>query len=536
MTSYADLHCHPTLYGFNRLRNGPHDDDHGRFHPWHVPNDVSHENMARGVRAATYTQCTMPMLVESGTRLVFGSITPVEKGFFVGSELGEETRFSVEILRLASGGTFLSSAGKLLRGDSYGAGASVTRILRNRGPARQALQQAFLKYSRARVRYMQSHSLDYWDEFQRELRYFRAADGQRRSGILTRPDGWRSEVSGAYHLVRGAQHLDEVLATDRDVAVVLTIEGAHAFSIGPDGRRVDERTLFDRVDELRTLPEAFSFITLAHHFDNGLCGHAHSVPDAASWVMDQTPRMGEDFTPTGLRVVRELLDLDENLRPRGGRRILIDCKHMSARSRQTYYSQIVIPHNTWARAAGAPLIPVVASHSAYSGVQTLAELEANQHREDDNWHSPPFLRWSINHCNEDVRTIVASGGLIGFVFDQRMNGLVPRQKLPPESWIDLFVRQLFATVDVIIQDEDLSFEARMQAWDCVCLGTDFDGLIDPFTPYPTVLHLDSFADDLRERLHRYRHTRGIDRIGVEVLAEKFLWKNAVDFARRTLSD
>lgn len=535
MSRYSDLHCHPTLYGFNRLRNGPHDDDPSRFHPWYVPDDVDYENMARGVRAATYTQNTMPMLAEAGARLVYGSITPVEKGFFVGSELGDETRFSVELLKLASGTTLLSSAGKFLRGDTYGAGATMMRVLRNRGPARRALQQSFLKYTSSRVRYMQSHELDYWDEFQRELRYYRAADGERRSGMLTRPDGWRSEVEGCYHLVRGGEHLDEILETPRDIAVLLTIEGAHTFSIGTDGRRVPESVLFERVHELRNLPEVFSFITLAHHFDNGLCGHAHSVPDAASWVLDQTPRMGEDFTPVGLRIVRELLDLDDDNRPRGGRRILIDVKHMSARARQTYYAEIVEPHNAWARAEGAPLIPVVASHSAYSGIATLAELDANRHRENDHWHSPPFLRWSINHCDEDVRAIVNSGGLIGFVFDQRVNGLVPRQKLPDESWIDLFVRQLFATVDVVLQDERLSETERLAVWDCMCLGTDFDGLIDPFTPYPTALHIDAFAEDLRERLHRYRHTRLIDVVGVDALVDKIVFSNAVDFARRTLS-
>ena len=525
MRRFSDLHCHPTLYGFNRLRNGPRDDDPNFFHPWHVPDDVSHENMARGVRAATYTQCTMPMLVESGTRLVYGSLTPVEKGFFVGSELGPESRLSVELLKIASGRTLLSSAGKLMRGDRYGAGATVTRVFRNRGAARRALQRAFLKYSGDRVRHMQSHELDYWDEFWRELRYIRAADGKDTSGLLVRPDGWKSEVQGRYDLIRDRAHLDEVLARDRDVAVLMTIEGAHTFSIGTDGRRVDDDTLFERIDVLRNLPEHFVFITLAHHFDNGLCGHAHSLPDAATWVMDQTPRMGEDIAPIGMRAIRELLDLDEQLRPRGGRRIVLDCKHMSPRSRATYYREFVRPHNDMARADGAPLIPIVMSHTAYAGVQTLHELDANRHREDDHWHRPPYLRWGINHCDEDFREVVASRGLVGFVFDQRVNGLVPRQRLPAESWIDVFMRQLFGTVDVVLDDDRLSEDEKLAAWDCVSLGTDFDGLIDPFTPYPTVLHLNDFADDLCSRLDDHRHTRFIDQIGVEALAEKILWSN-----------
>lgn len=530
---FSDLHAHPALYGFNRLRNGPFDGDARYFHPWFVPDDVNHEHMARGLRASTYTQATMPMLADAGVRLMFGSITPIEKGFFVGSEEGDESNFAVEMLKLATGRTFVSTATKFIVGDSYAAGMTVTRVLRNRGPARKALQRAYMKYSAPRVDYMQSPRLDYWDEFQRELQYYRNADGLRAQGRLTRPDGSHATIEGQYDLVRSRAHLDEILASRDGIAVFLTIEGAHTFSIGPDGRRVDDDTLFGRIEELRTGPEQFSFVTLAHHFSNELCGHAHSLPDAASWVMDQSRGLGAEINPTGRRAILELLDLDDTLQPRGGRRILIDCKHLSARSRRTYYREVVEPHNAWARAAGAPPIPVVLSHSAYSGVATLDELIDNESRETDLWLSPPFLKWSINHCDEDVRAVVDSGGLIGFVFDQRVNGLPSRQQLPTSSWIELFVRQLFGTADAVLQDERLPQAQRLAVWDCLCLGTDFDGLIQPFAPYPTALHLRDFAEDLTEQLHRYRHTRGIEQIGVKQLADKILWKNAVDFARRT---
>ncbi len=489
--------------------------------------------MQRGARGATYTQCTMPMLVESGTRLIFASITPIERGFFVGAEeVEEETSFAVELAKFATGTTLLSSASLLLRGRRHEAGSTIAGLLRNRGPARRVLQRAFLRYSPERIRYMQSHDFDYWDEFERELEFFRNADGREEEGFVVRPNGRRDTVRGRYDLIRDGAHLDAVLDTGRDVATVLTIEGAHTFSIGPDGNRVPDDVLFGRIRALREMPERVLFVTLAHHFDNGLCGHARSLPDAASWVMDQSPKMEEDLEPIGLRVVRELLDLDEDLAPRGGNRILIDCKHMSPRARQTYYSEVIGPFNEKARREGRPTIPVVHSHIAYSGVTTLDELIADADRASDHWHRPPFLAWGINVCDEDVRVVWQSGGLLGVVFDQRVCGVAPRQRLEPEAWVELFVRQLFALVDAVWQDERLPRDQCLSIWDCVCLGTDFDGLIDPFSQYPTVLHFDRFRRDLIEVLERHVHTRGIAEIGPAELAEKILWRNAEEFARR----
>ena len=81
---FADLHCHPALFGFNRLRNSAAENDPEQFQPWNVPVAVDHRSMAEGKRAATYTQCSIPMLVGSRTRLAFASITPIEQGQYIG--------------------------------------------------------------------------------------------------------------------------------------------------------------------------------------------------------------------------------------------------------------------------------------------------------------------------------------------------------------------------------------------------------------------------------------------------------------------
>lgn len=532
---FADLHCHPALFGFNRLRHSVDDENPDRFHPWSIPDAVDHRAMAEGRRAASYTQCTMPMLAESKTRLAFASITPIEKGFFFGAEdVAEETRFEIELFKLVSGTSLVTAASRFLTGRRDDAAREMVSVLRNRGAARRALQRAFMRYDDQRVRFMMSDEYDYFEELLRELDFYRNADDHDGAAVLHTPNGPAHQVAGKYQIVKTAGHLEEVLEHTEDVALVMTIEGAHPISVRPDGLPYSREQIEEHLSILKDLDFPILFITLAHHFQNWLCGHAHSLPDAAHWVMSQKSGMGEGYTALGRWVTSELLDLDEHLRPRGGRRILVDCKHMSPRARREYYSDIVRPHNAWAKREDAPLIPVIASHSAYSGVKTLGELIANEARENDHWHRNPFLAWGINHSDEDVREVFDSRGLIGLCFDQRICGVPPRQVVPREAWADILFRQILATVDVVLQDERLGWDERMQAWDIVCIGSDFDGLIDPVTAYPTALHFQAFADDLAERLEDVRHTRGIESVGVERLVEKICWRNAYEFALRNL--
>src|SRR5690606_23504785 len=146
--------------------------------------------------------------------------------------------------------------------------------------------------------------------------------------------------------------------------------GGHVFTMDPGDVRAPTQQILDRIDQLKQWPHPIFFVTIAHHFDNGICGHAHSIPDAGRLVMNQEPRMHEGFEEEddiGRRVVRALLDLDTSLEPQGGRRILIDCKHMSPQTRRQYYAEFVTPYNAKAADNGWPVIPVFFSHAAYSG-------------------------------------------------------------------------------------------------------------------------------------------------------------------------
>lgn len=539
---FADLHCHPTFYRYNRMRNSALESS-PEFQPWgRAPQDA--DKMEKGARAATYSQCDPAKLTEAGARLVFCSITPIEKGFF---GVTEGPGFGAEVLRLLTGASAWKSALKLASGQRQDAARELVGVLRSPGPVRRAVQQLVMKYGQERLRHFMSNELDYWDEFERELAFLQARDGQQTVGeILRMEDGKQvsQEVEGRYHIVRGADHLKEIIeGSDRDIAFVLNIEGAHTFTIGPDQERVPDAVIMERIEALKALPAPMLFVGIAHHFDNGICGHAHSILDAGELIMDQSRRLGEGFeaeNDIGLRVVRELMDLDEGLRDRGGKRILIDCKHMSARVRQQYYEQVIRPYNqAWEQRpaqeqARYPRLPVFFSHAAYSGVATLDEMIAHEPQENDHWHAPPYYAWSINCSDQDVRAIWESGGLFGVCFDQRIAGVGPQQKLDPWHWPRIVINQLFGFIDVIMLDDRLDAEQKRRAWDCVCLGTDYDGFIDPLTIYPTALSLPELAQDLRRALETWRHTRMIEEIGVDTLVEKICWKNIYDFTLRHL--
>ncbi|MCA9564264.1 MAG: hypothetical protein KC561_12285, partial [Myxococcales bacterium] len=198
---------------------------------------------------------------------------------------------------------------------------------------------------------------------------------------------------------------------------------------------------------------------------------------------------------------------------------------------------VIEPYNAaWEKRGGGekPKLPVIFSHGCYAGIGTLDDLVEGEDCEDDNWHSGSFNAWNINLCDEDVRQVFASEGLIGVCFDQRIAGRKPKENVPEAMLADIILRHIFAFVDVIMLDDRIAAEEKAKVWDCVMIGSDYDGLIDPVSCFPTAMAMDDFSDALERELRKRSHTRQIDEIGVEVLVEKICWRNGYDFALRHL--
>jgi hypothetical protein len=545
---FADLHCHPAMYPFNHMRNDPaQEGDPAKFHPWRsLP--VNLKAMAQGARASSYSQSDMPKLAKGGVRVVFASITPIEQGFFgLRPDDDGHSAFTSELARWLSGAPLRQGLLHLLQRDPRQAWREVLGILRNRGPLRLLLQHLFMRYSLRRIRHMASDHFDYWDEFLREYDFYRSADGRPHSLSFPRAHAANPEqpvwehVEGCYHLIRDAHHLQQTIegGSPTDLAIILTIEGAHTFSIAPDQQRVPTPVLFERIRALKALPHPILFITFAHHFDNGLCGHARSLIEPARMVMNQDRRLNEGFEPSeddlGMRAALALLDLSPDLQDLGGRRVHLDLKHASARTRQELYRRVYRPYNDSPdRGPSSPKLPVIFSHAGYANTGSLDDFIDNLDNEADLWRKASFNAWSINASDEDIRMIHSSHGLFGLCFDQRILGVRDQDRLPPAHWASAMMRQIFAVIDVIMLDQRIPAADRASIWDCVCIGSDFDGFIDPLSAYPTALSLPDFARDLRAFLFEHRHTRDIDALGVENLTEKICWRNAYDFALRNL--
>ena len=189
---FADLHCHPTMYAFNRMRHTSGEHRPERFHPWSAQPE-SLRAMAKGRRANGYAQADMAKLSEGKVRLVFASITPIEKGFLVFPKEKKKS-FLFEALKFASGATVLQAAARLLTAGPSDALHTLMALLRSDGPVRLLAQKGYLRYGLAHLRFMSGPEYDYWREFLLEYDFLQV---QGWGGVL-------DEKSSAWGGVRGA--------------------------------------------------------------------------------------------------------------------------------------------------------------------------------------------------------------------------------------------------------------------------------------------------------------------------------------------
>lgn len=525
---YADLHAHPSGKNFPKyytIRKA--DFLKKEAHLWDIPPSKIFALM-KGLRGTGYSQSDVGSLIHYSGKLVFASIYPMEEGFV--KNMGTKKNPPAILLRLA------------------------------------------LRYSSDRIRFLLSDQVDYYQELKAEWEFLQRKAGQQESAKITpHPSGGTNisetrtqEVNGTYHILAietdpgvkvvepwgkrqfiRIDELDETIEKNYSTVLVLTVEGMHALSMKNSNHPVEEAVLMDRIAEIKRWP--IFFMTFAHHFDNQLCAHAKSFfKPPLRWAPDQLRNMNfiteilspdgksisrhndpnQGFTPLGMKAIMRLLALrkapDGSIEddPSLGRRILVDTKHMSASSRREFYQSIVKPYNEGpgrriARDGVPPegCLPVLASHSAYSGVATLDEMIAGYAVEtDDPKADNPFNYWNINLSAEDLQVIVQSGGLIGLNLDQRILGIMHRVKflqlLAP--WIfkdksekrnktELIASNILGMANAV-KNLNLGLHRygpdRFSLWNCICLGTDFDGGIDPVDEYASAGKIQELSKDL----------------------------------------
>ncbi len=531
---FADLHCHPAFWAFNK-RPDNQVFDWTKHHIWSVQySGKDRKKMAKG-KMANYKQADFQCLTEGDVRLVFASMYPIEKGFFIGNErlftdlangLIDKTlnwpRWSRRLL-----GVVLSPVNW------------VSKLLNSDGPVRDLLQKKVMAFSGERVKYLQNDELyDYYHEIEGEFSFYTEFNNKTPLSENTLP----------YRMPANGTEIEDIIHKENKIAVVLTVEGFHALCLKhAEGKKhtlelVPEKTICDRIDVLKKKWNVF-FVTFSHHFTNKLAGHAHSLPLLMHEIANPVPDMNSGFVhPLAAKYIRRLLSIDDqnNPAPDLGRRVLIDMKHFSAASRKEYY-QLIEAYN---QKNPEDKIPVIASHCGYYGplddmpkVDLDYQISNAKYEADDSFYKE-FYRWNINLCDEDIEMVCKTDGLIGISFDQRILGV--RKSNDQREWASTYTvaKNILAMVSSAAQNTRLSPQQREDIWKCLCIGTDFDGLVDPVNHYSTAGRFGDFRANFLNLLEKLEPPRKqaifLDKnpFTPAQVVEMFCFTNALQFTRK----
>ncbi|MCX7606932.1 MAG: membrane dipeptidase [Bacteroidia bacterium] len=337
---------------------------------------------------------------------------------------------------------------------------------------------------------------------------------------------------GEIIIVQKAEDIDIALADPNKIAVILSIEGAHAlgfeyrgYEFPPiRGFRYDGFLPLDREAIRERLAWASSrgvhMITFLHMVYNHLGTPAKAVELRGPMSILPNPYRSlrgvggyRGLTGYGVYFIEEAYKQG----------ILIDVKHCDHVTRAQIYE-----------VAQDYQMPVVASHVAASG----HALQKRRIRRDKPRHrvkSDGFNPWDINLHDEDLVAISKSGGLIGLIMDERV--LAGERLLQSvRSGESHPLEPLFQQIRYIYLTLVRSGISPVQAFETLCIGSDFDGFIDPIDAiptvreYPTVLYpgLVRFFEEEYSLFHE---------VGLppEGLADGFCFLNGVRFWKRFLA-
>lgn len=293
------------------------------------------------------------------------------------------------------------------------------------------------------------------------------------------------------------------------INLVLAIEGTHCLDLF-------NTRLEDNLRKLKEGPDRFFYLNLTHLSRFPTCSHAYGI---------KLVRGHEQFRPSGTGITElgfRMIDIAYDTRI-GGYPLFIDIKHMSLESRKQFYE--------YRQEKGYGKIPIIASHMGCTGISWAPEVIkiyvekrfVGSDSVEVKYKKPrgiggpfrpktEFNPWSINLYNEEIPIILASGGLIGINLDKRILGAkrVGGEFFSPEAYTSIFDEPVPRDIGLRRAPSQSFYETSGYesepferdkainhlrhlcnhvlhiveiggpgAWEQICIGSDFDGLIDP---------------------------------------------------------
>ena len=375
-------------------------------------------------------------------------------------------------------------------------------------------------------------------------------------------------------------HISEYDPADSNtIHAILNVEGPHAFYGKRSGTPLAERAAAVKANLVRFITDRgvrIFAMNIAHLEQNDFCNHAFGIQ-----VFKPEP-----FFPGGTGISAEGLDLLLLMKER---KILCDIKHCSLFARQQLF-QTGWQGGDW---------PLVCTHAGLTGIHSSARYRyILHHREFGGYlrvkHYKPagyipgtsFNPSSINLYDDDVVHIIQSGGLIGLSLDQRILG-VPDDEMMGAAYLDeIFEQEVISPGErewfrgkkedrVPVPDEWVlkteqietardrqrlpDFHARHflnQVFHLfriarhygipdevmatrICIGSDFDGMINPLDCCRNVTGLPAFRNLLQEHFLEWEnsfeelvHYRISDFISPEELLYRIFYRNGLSFLEK----
>jgi len=329
------------------------------------------------------------------------------------------------------------------------------------------------------IRHVRKKDRDYFDDLVKEYNYYLNEEFSQQSGAFPT----------IFKLTSSYGDIDpDSEDPGKDVMYVFfSLEGCHVFNNGglknslkdvADQQVLSEniRKVKENIQEVKRWDYRPLYVSMAHHMNNDLCGHARSLPPYLRKIINQRKGMGGGFTDMGKEVLHELLD-------EGTGRIYIDIKHMSAEARQEYYKILDTDDRYIAKR-----IPVLASHGAVNGRKKVGYQGIIP--PDDDYQNEEVLQFNqddINYFDDEINRIEKSGGFLGIQLDERrlcskkqrkLNRRMRRRSQQLHHHAGLVWKQIRYIAEVLDKKGKCG-------WGTATIGSDYDGLVDPPNGYWT---------------------------------------------------
>ena len=480
-THYVDIHCHPSLKPYSKsFKYTPQKQNElnpGRKNSiWHYsPPNFLEKFVNRIVTLTKFTQTDMTALAKAKTKVVIVGLYPFEKHFLSRRVWGWK---------------------------------GLTDVLVNLAAS----------ISQSRIDYVLSHD-NYFDDLISEYEFLLQLDNQ----VIKLKDTYYT-----YRIVRSFSEIEAnkqlETATKRIINIIISIEGGHAFNTGlkmheDTANPIEVKENIQKVKQWKHRP---LFITFAHHFYNELCGHAKSISIGA--LEDNQKRgINTGITPLGFEAIKLLLDNTN------GNRIPLDVKHMSEDARKTYYGLLDTTFNT-------EDIPVIASHGAANGYRSLVEKTITDYPNRAEY----FNQIDINFFDSEFIRMARSNGIFGIQLDERRIGspkAIKESKIYfPNKRKQLRKKSLLVWRQIEHIAEVLNKEGLF-CWGIQCIGSDFDGIINPLKGIWTAENIRDLAEEMVKHADAYmaknrNNLKSFNRVTGEAIVERVLRENAMEFIKR----